>query len=334
MKKVLNIMNSTTGATVLCALLGFLGSICMVPSSGILTALPLLPAIAVAAAFINLSVFTKAAIFALFGGLLNAVYFSSNIDIAVYAAVCGFSVLLACMAKNFFKNKKLRFWAVIPFAAIFALQMFFGGNIVSYIRSSSVLKNYVNLTYTGEYEKTSGMEYHYISRTWRINIVNKNDVTVKGSVVAHGDVATDNYVNRAEEHALSNLRTEIAGVLRKSFAGHSFNVVAEKLYGFNVKEPQAVNRKNAVFCVYIEKMATPDEFLKLCNKYRNALNEANLSDVKIIFRGRTLAIYDMEEVYYPLNLKPAKVKYYCGAVLPFLQDRLDNYFADNTFKYN
>ena len=105
-----------SSAPLICAVLGFAGAVCIVPFSGVMTALPLLTVCALLAGFVDMHPAAKATIFAVCGGLLGAGYSGEAFDIIVFAAICGISGFLGHVTVNLFRDETKRFWAVLPLA--------------------------------------------------------------------------------------------------------------------------------------------------------------------------------------------------------------------------
>lgn len=327
----------TASAPVLCAALGFIGSAGIIPFSGVLTALPILPICAVAAGFLDLHPAAKTLFFAFCGGILGAGYSGDMTDIIVYAVICGVCALSGNAAANLFRDETKRFWAVLPLAATVAIQLAFGGNIVSYFNAKQVSDNYVNQNYDGADEVVGKLEYHYLTRTWRREVSSLPYPEAIGELVVCGEVVQDNYVNKVERLLMSKKRAEIANVLRKAFPQGSFTVEAEKIYGYpdgNVRISDTADYTDRMaFVVYLGALTDSEGFLKSASAYREALTAADIDVAKIVFRGGGLGLYPMEEVYAGTPFSETKVKYNCGAVFAHLQDGLDRHFIKNIFLY-
>ncbi len=338
MKENLKRFWQTASAPLLCAALGFIGSVCIIPFSGVMTALPILPICAVAAGFLDLHPAAKTLFFAFCGGILGAGYSGDIFDIIVYAAVCGVSGLLGNVTVNMFRDETRRFWAVLPLAAVAAIQLVFGGNIISYINAKQVSDNYVNQHYDGNNETVGKLEYHYFSRSWRREISSLPHAEAISELVVCDKVVQDNYVNKVERLLMAEKRAEIANVLRNAFPDGSFTVEAEKIYGYPDGDVFISDNTDytdrMVFVVYLGALTDSEGFLNYASAYREALMAADIDVAKIVFRGGGLGMYPMEEVYTGMPFSETKVKYNCGAVFGHLQDGLDKHFIKNIFLYN
>lgn len=328
---------NSASAPIICAVLGFTGSASIIPFSGVLTALPILPVCAVAAGFLDLHPAAKTLFFAFCGGILGAGYSGDMIDIIIYAVICGVCALLGNAAANLFRKETKRFWAVLPLAATVAIQLAFGGNVISYISAKQVSDNYVNQNYDGKDEVIGKLEYHYLTRTWRREVSSRPIPSAMGELVVCDEVVQDNYVNNVERLLMSEKRAQIANVLRKAFPDGSFKVEAKKIYGYPdgdvLIEDYTDYADRMVFVVYLGALTDSEGFLKTASAYREALMAADIETGKIVFRGGGLGLYPMEEVYTGMPFSETKVKYNCGAVFENLQDGLDRHFIKNIFVY-
>lgn len=337
MKKLLKRFCKTAFAPVMCALLGFAGALCITPFSGMATALPILPLCALAAGFLEMKPGLKILLFALWGGLMRAGYSAEMTDILVFALVCAACAGLGHYAVVLFKNRKYRFWAVVPLGAAVAIQMAFGGNIVSCINAKILSDDYVNQNYAGENETAEGLEYHYISRTWRREIKSSPVPVVIGELVIYGDHIQDNYVNKVEHYLMTEQRAAVANALRDAFPNGSFKVEAEKIYGypdgdvFTTDKTDYTNRM--VFTVYLGALTDEEGFLNTAALYREALESAGIDAARIIFRGGGHGLYPMEEVYFESPLQKSRIKFNCGSVFYPLQRELDKHFGNEQLVY-
>lgn len=327
-----------SSAPLICAVLGFAGAVCIVPFSGVMTALPLLPVCALLAGFVDMHPAAKATIFAVCGGMLGAGYSGEAFDIIVFAAICGISALLGHVTVNIFRDETKRFWAVLPLAAVVAIQLVFGGNIVSYVKAMQVSENYVNQHYDGADENVGKLEYHYLSGSWRREITSLPRAEAIGGLVVCDKVVQDNYVNKVERLLMAKKRTEIANVLRDAFPNGSFTVESEKIYGYPDGDVKITDNTDytdkMVFVVYLGALTDGDGFLASAEEYREALIAAEVDVARVVFRGGGLGLYPMEEVNTGLPFTENKVKYNCGVVFDRLQDGLDRHFIKNIFLYN
>ena len=337
MKKFLKRFYDAAFSPLLCAVLGFIGALCITPFSGVATALPLLPLCALAAGFLKMNPTVKILFFALCGGLMRAGYSAEVTDILVFALVCAACVALGHYTVLLFKNKKYRFWAVIPLGVAFAIQMAFGGNLVSYINAKNATDNYVNSHYDGENEDVGGLEYHYISRTWRREIKSLPVPVVVGELVVCKDYVRDDYVNKVEAYLMTEQRAAVANALRAAFPDGSFKVEAEKIYGYPDSDIFTTDKADytdrMVFAVYLGALTDQEGFLSTASLYRMALENAGVDAAQIIFRGGGHGLYPMEEVYFESPLQNTRIKYNCGSVFYPLQRELDKYFGNEQIVY-
>lgn len=344
MKRVLRKTVSLIGAPFICTLLGSLGAIFIIPFYGITTALPLLPLCALALGFVKINTTVKTLIFALCGGIFAAGYSANGTDILIYATVCGVSAFLGTLTVKMFKKEKVRFWSVLPLAAMVALQLCFGGNLISYIKANKAINNYVDQTYDVELFEIEHLRYDYISQMWRAQISSKVLIGTYADIIAYNDSVVDNYVNLVEEQIMGNTRAELANLLRSAFPEMSFTVVSEGILNFgeyvideNTLYKTDIN--DMVFSVYIGSLSDTDAFLKDCKNFRAVIEESDTSFGRVIFRGGGLGVYDMEQVYLkaPSHLSltdVSRVKYNCGTVFEHRQDKLDRHFIKNEFLYD
>lgn len=328
------------GSPVLCAVLGFIGAACIVPFSGILTALPLFPLCGIGAGFLKLKRGTKTAFFAVCGGLLAAGYSADVLNIIVYTVICGLTALLCDYCITLFKNKKTAFWAVIPLGAVVAIQLVFGGNIISYSNALKVSDEYIKNNYeNSENEIIGGLEYDYVTRTWQREVISKEYSDANGKLIVFDKTVFDGYAKKTERLLMSEQRAKIANILRDAFPDGSFTVVSEKIYGYpdgSITYPdKSIDRSGRmVFSVYLGALTDSEGFLRTADDYRKALQNAGIDTKKIVFRGGGLGMYPMEEVYSHIPFDTAKVKYNCGRVFSHLQTGLDRYFIKDEFLYN
>lgn len=338
MKKTLKRFYNTAGVHVLCGLLGFIGAVFITPFSGFATALPILPLCAVAAGFIKLDVKEKVLLFALCGGMLRAGYSAVIADIFVFALICGACGALGHYTVKIFASKKHRFWAVVPLGIAVAFQIAFGGNLVSYINAKTLTDNYVNQNYISGDQDIGKLEYHYLSRTWRREIKSLPIPEATGELVVSKKYVMDSYVNQVEQYLMAEQRSDIANVLRKAFPDGSFKVEAEKIFGYPngrvyISDTADYSDKS-VFVVYLGALTDKDGFLYTTSLYRQALEEAGVESVQIIFRGGGHGLYPMEEVYVSsLFEKKQTVKFNCGSVFYPLQRELDKHFGNEQIVY-
>ncbi len=340
MKERLKKIYGSLGSPVLCAVLGFIGAACIVPFSGILTALPLLPLCGIGAGFLKLKRGTKTAFFAVCGGLLAAGYSADAAKIIIYAIVCGLTALLCDYCITLFKNRKTAFWAVIPLAASVALQLVFGGNIITYSNALKVSDEYVKKNYAdSENEIIGGLEYDFITRTWRREVISKEYSDANGKLIVFDKTVSDSYAKKTEKLLMSEQRAKIANILRDAFPNGSFTVVSEKIYGYpdgSITYPdKSTDRTDKmVFAVYLGALTDSEGFLNTAAEYRQVLKNAGIDIGNVIFLGGGLGLYPMEEVYADMPFSSAKVKYNCGKVFERLQAGLDRHFIKDEFLYN
>ena len=339
MKEKLKKLYETLGGPVFSALLGFIGAACIVPSAGVLSALPILPLCGVCAGLLPAKRSIKTAFFAGCGMLISAGYGAEVPYIIVYGVICGATAFLCDLCIALAKKEKLRFLAVVPLGAAVAVQLVFGGDPVSYFNAVNVSESYIENHYkNSENENIGKLEYDFITRTWQREVVSKTYAEANGRLTVCDKVVFDGYAKKAELLLMSDQRAKVAGILRKAFPDGSFTVVSERINGYpegSVTYPDNTDRsEDMVFSVYLGALTDPEGFLKTCSEYRKALKDAGIDTNKIIFKGGGWGLYPMQEVYNDSPFTEAKVKYNCGSVFKRMQDNLDKHFINNSFLYN
>ena len=340
MKDKLKKLYKTLGGPVICALLGFIGAACIVPSAGVLTALPILPLCGICAGLLFPKRGVKTAFFAVCGMLISAGYAAEVPNIIIYGVICGATVFLCDCGISIIKKEKVRFCAVFPLGAAVALQLVFGGNLVTYFNAVNVSDNYIENTYEdSENEIIGKLEYDFLTRTWQREIVSKSYAEAHGMLTVCDKVVFDGYAKKTEYLLMDEERAKVAGILRKAFPDGSFTVVSERINcypnGATITYPDNTDRsEDMVFSVYLGALTDPEGFLKTCCEYRKALKNAGIDTDKIIFRGGGWGLYPMQEVYTDSPFCRAKVKYNCGNVFDRRQDNLDKHFIKDNFLYN
>ncbi len=340
MKDKLKSLYQTTGGPVLCALLGFIGAACIVPSAGVLSALPILPLCGMLAGLLSPKRSVKTALFAVCGMLISAGYGADVPMVVIYGVICGFTAFLCDFGISLFKKEKVRFWAVFPLGAAVALQLVFGGNLITYFNAVNVSGSYIEENYKdSENEEIGKLEYDFLTRTWQREIVSKSYGDARGYLTVCDKAVFDGYAKKTEYLLMNDQRAHVAGILRKAFPDGSFTVVSERINGYpdgTITYPADVTNKkdDMVFSVYLGALTDSEGFLKTCAEYRKALKNAGIDTNKIVFKGGGWGLYPMEEVYNDSPFREAKVKYNCGNVFERRQNNLDNYFIKDNFLYN
>ena len=316
----------------LCALLGFIGAVCITPFSGVITTLPLLPLCGLAASFLKLNIVIKILVFACCGAVLSAGYSGEPAYIILYAIICGVTVLLCEFAHKMLAKSKTRFWAILPVAAAVAIQTTFGGNIVSYINAKQLSDDYVNANYDGTDEVVDGLEYDFLTQTWRRNIYSLPKPEVIGNIVIGGEYIHDNYVDKVEQKLMEEKRAELASVLRKAFPDGRFTVASEKISGYpegNVFISDTTDYSDKmVFVVYLGELTDRNGFLKIASAYNEVVMQSSFASSKVIFRGGGLGLSNMEAIYLNVPTVQSSVKFNCHNALSHLQYGLDEYFIN------
>lgn len=340
MKEKLKSLYNTLGGPVICALLGFIGAACIVPSAGMLTALPILPLCGILAGLLAPKRSIKTAFFAVCGMLISAGYAADVPNILIYGVICGATAFLCDYGISLIKKEKVRFWAVFPLGAAVALQLVFGGNLVAYFNAADISESYIENHYKdSENEEIGKLEYDFLTRTWQREIASKSYGDAKGLLTVCDKVVFDGYAKKTEYLLMAEQRARIAGILRKAFPDGSFTVVSERINGYpdgTVTYPADMSDRNEdmIFSVYLGALTNPEGFLKTCSEYRKALKNAGIDTDKIIFRGGGWGLYPMQEVYTDMPFCQAKIKYNCGNVFDRRQDNLDKHFIKDNFLYN
>ncbi|MDD5916733.1 MAG: hypothetical protein PUC63_04300 [Clostridiales bacterium] len=342
--KAFFVRNASMLRTVLICIAAAAGGVCIIPYSGIMTALPVLPLCACAAALIPGNPLLKGACFAAFSGVFAAAYYQSNLETLLFAAGAAATVLIAEYAVRLIRRSFKRPGGkvlIIPAAAMLAvtvaIQIFLGGSLPQYIKANIAITDYVNNNYRTGSETAGAVRFDRTDRVFKSEIVSAPTALCRGTVSFRGGLIYDNYVNSVENALTETPRSNLLAVLREAFPTGNFTLTAVSIEGYpdgSVTYGDTTDYSSRVhYTICFNRQTDAAGFAADAVKYRKALEAAGAEYASVTFLGGGLGTVVFRELHSRLDLIGNETVGYCGPLFTALQRDLDMHFAGNILKY-